>query len=202
MFDSMQYYNWRPTIGDPTFMGWFTVFAYFITALLCAIYTYKLFKQYNSFKNKEFLFWLGLALIMVFLGINKQLDLQSLFTEIGRNIAKKQGWYDQRRIYQREFILAIMIGSGFILLLLFFTLWRYYSKYGLALLGLIVLITFIVVRAASFHHVEIMLDQRILGARLNWVLELTSIGLVALAALLKLIPYLKDRFKPSADYTR
>ena len=27
--------GWEPGIGDPTLMGWFTVFAYFGTALLC-----------------------------------------------------------------------------------------------------------------------------------------------------------------------
>ena len=26
--------NWAPGIGDPSFMGWFTVFSYYCTALL------------------------------------------------------------------------------------------------------------------------------------------------------------------------
>ena len=32
---------------------------------------------------------------MLLLGINKQLDLQSLFTEVMRDMAHAQGWYNE-----------------------------------------------------------------------------------------------------------
>jgi hypothetical protein len=28
--------GWQPTISDPSFMGWFTVFAYFMTVIVSA----------------------------------------------------------------------------------------------------------------------------------------------------------------------
>jgi hypothetical protein len=37
-------------------------------------------------------------------------------------------------------------------------------------------------RAASFHHVGVFLGRRVLGLKLNWLLELGSIALVALSA--------------------
>ena len=45
------------------------------------------------------------------------------------------------------------------------------------------LLTFIVVRAISFHHFDLFLKARVGGLKMNWVLELGGIALVALAAL-------------------
>jgi hypothetical protein len=50
------------------------------------------------------------------------------------------------------------------------------------LLGLSSLITFIVIRAASFHHVDVLLRSQLLGIRVNWILELGGIALIALSA--------------------
>jgi hypothetical protein len=44
------------------------------------------------------------------------------------------------------------------------------------------LLTFIVVRAISFHHFDMFISTRVLGVRMNWVLELTGVFLVSLAA--------------------
>lgn len=49
-----------------------------------------------------------------------------------------------------------------------------------ALSGIVLLFSFVVIRAASFHHVD-----QFLGAgpfKMNWVLELGSIGIIAFAA--------------------
>jgi hypothetical protein len=48
--------------------------------------------------------------------------------------------------------------------------------------GSLFLLTFIVVRAISFHHVDEFLRTKILGFKMNWALELTGIFLVSLAA--------------------
>jgi len=54
--------------------------------------------------------WALLALLMAFLAINKELDLQSAFTVAGRCLAKAQGWYEERRDFQRHFIFALIAG--------------------------------------------------------------------------------------------
>ena len=46
------------------------------------------------------LFWMGLAALLVFLGFNKQLDLQTAFTFLAKDFAKATGWYENRRIVQ------------------------------------------------------------------------------------------------------
>ena len=44
----------------------------------------------------------------------------------------------------------------------------------------VLLVSFVLIRAASFHHVDLLL--RAGPVRLNWVLELGGIGLIALTS--------------------
>jgi hypothetical protein len=43
------------------------------------------------------------------LGINKQLDLQTALTELGRVLAYDQGWYEERQTVQVWFIVGVAI---------------------------------------------------------------------------------------------
>src|SRR5688572_23307106 len=115
--------RWHPGIGDPTVMGWVTVATYAAAAFfsfealrasrlgarkLAAIAPPEAENQRDLVK-----LWSLVTLAMVVLGLNKQLDLQSLFTEILRDMAKSEGWYEQRRAYQRLFIVTIgLVGLG------------------------------------------------------------------------------------------
>jgi hypothetical protein len=166
--------RWRPGIGDPTFIGWFTVFAYFGAAYLCwraaAI---------GLHGPKVRWFWNGLAILLVLLGINKQLDFQTEFTFLGRDFAKATGWYEDRRIVQALFIALIAFG-GIIATAGLFWLYRgELKRLRMALIGVGFLMTFIVIRAASFHHVDRFLLSSIGGMRMNWIFELGGIAAIA-----------------------
>jgi hypothetical protein len=175
--------QWRPTIGDPCFMGWFTVGSYFACAILSLIVAF----VNRTADGKSSFFFRMVGLLMILLGINKQLDLQSLFTEIGRQIARAQGWMDQRRIVQLWFIVAF----GTAALASFFSFVRIkrdlFGRFKLAFTGLFFLLCFIVIRAVSFHHFEEMLGFRLFGAEMNWLLELTGIYLIFIAGLQEFI---------------
>lgn len=54
---------------------------------------------------------------------------------------------------------------------------------GLALVGLVVLLTFVAIRAASFHYVDALIGKRYIGVRVNHLLELGGISIIAVAAL-------------------
>ena len=181
--------SWSPGIGDPTFMGWFTVFAYAASAWLCFRARSKLLVTArhpgatvarNALKVWTILFWL-----LVALGINKQLDLQSAFTEIARQIALSGGWYEKRRLMQFVFVVLIA-GAG---ILGSFTVYKValragrYAQLGVA--GFVLLMSFVVIRAASFHYIDRLIDLRPLGIRVNWVLELGGISIIAAAARLQ-----------------
>ena len=97
----MPEFTWRPGIGDPTIGGWVTVVLYFLAA-------WSTYKTYRSILSpKERWLWLLIFVMFIALGINKQLDIQTAFTEIGRIVAAYQGWYDQRQIVQIWFISGV-----------------------------------------------------------------------------------------------
>ena len=55
---------------------------------------------------------------------------------------------------------------------------------GLSLIGLGFLACFVVMRAASFHHVDQLLRWQFAGLTMNGFLELSGIGLMAIGAIL------------------
>ncbi len=180
---------WRPRIGDPTFMGWLTVVAYGLTAILCFVAALKrtaaaagAAAAEDAEARRQRRMWMGVAVLMAFLCVNKQLDLQSLLTNVGRIIANRGGWYEQRRTIQFWFVVAVGLVSvaAFV-----FLVWKTRSVFRgrtLLLIGLSMLLLFVVMRAASFHHVGVFLGWRVVGLKLNWLLELGSIALVAVSA--------------------
>jgi hypothetical protein len=121
------------------------------------------------------------------LGINKQLDLQTLFTQIGRDLAKSQGWYDQRRHVQKWFIETVAVGGLAGLFALICVFRGSLRRNALALVGAVLLVSFVVIRAASFHHVDEFLGWRVRSVHMNAILELSGIGCIMLAAILRLL---------------
>lgn len=175
--------RWEPGIGDPTFMGWFTVVAYFVAAFLCGAAARAIRARIPAEeRGRQVAVWWGAALLFVALGINKQLDLQSWFTAVGRAIAIRQGWLERRREVQLAFVVIFSATAVAALVVAAWSIRGNWREYGLLLLGAGFTVTFIVVRATSFHHVETFLDLVVAGARMNWVLELSGIGVVSLAA--------------------
>lgn len=181
--------GWHPGIGDPTVWGWFTVGAYFAAVLLC-FRAYRRSEAPRPPTRREILdarvrrrFWLLAAALLTLLGINKQLDLQSLLTAIGRLLAKDQGWYESRRLVQQAFIGSVIAAAGIVVL---GSLWAFRRGGWWVLLGqvgLIALCTFVILRAASFHHVDMLLGQSVGFLKLNHVMELGGIAIVACAAI-------------------
>lgn len=168
--------RWQAGIGDPTIVGWVTVAAYFGAALLVARCARR------AAEPLEFRFWLVLAVSLVLLGINKQLDIQSLFTQTARDLAFAQGWYESRRLYQAAFI-GFLIAAGLAASALLVWIARRLSfNTQLAAAGLIFLLVFVVIRGTSFHHVDELLGSSIEGIRFNWILELGPLLVIALAA--------------------
>lgn len=160
-------------------MGWVTVFAYGCCALTTLMAAWRAGK--NPWQNDRRL-WTIVTILMTMLCLNKQLDLQSLFTDIGRTIAWQQGWYENRRSFQKEFVLVVMAAS---VVITGFLTWRFrgfWKRHFLLAGGLAFLLTFIVVRAISFHHVDLMLKMEVSGVRMNWFLELGGILLIWIAA--------------------
>jgi uncharacterized membrane protein YhaH (DUF805 family) len=171
--------SWSPRIGDPSSIGWFTVGAYFAAAVLAFL----VFKGQNG---RQRVFWFMLCVVLIALSINKQLDLQTAVAAAGRCLALAQGWYDDRQTVQLVFIVCVaaagIVFSGFFIV----TMRHDLTQNWLALIGLVFLCTFIVVRAVSFHHFDLFLSSEITHVKMNWVMELSGIAMIAINALLVL----------------
>lgn len=169
--------SWAPQIGDPTLLGWTAVFAYGLTAILC------LMAFGRSPNRTEKTFWLVLSVTLAFLMINKQLDLQSALTSIGRCMAKIQGWYDDRKNVQILFIISILIASVFLVGFSLRAMRRHIRFVWLALIGSVCLLAFVAIRAIGFHHFDAFIGFQIHNVRLNWLMELGGTTMIALNAL-------------------
>lgn len=172
--------RWEPGIGDPTVIGWVTVAAYGAAMILCYLSSRKM----PAGPHRQF--WFYMTVIMALLGINKQLDLQTWFTQTGRDLAMENGWYERRRMVQVIFIAWLALAG--ILAMSWLKNWlRHLDRYARrAAVGLVLLVVFVIVRATSFHHIDRMLGISLEGLRVNALLELSGIGLIALAALARL----------------
>lgn len=170
--------NWSPGIGDPSFGGWLTVLLYVAAGWI----TWRLLDDWKEPHTRtarnEHWFWRMLFVGLVLLGINKQLDLQSAFTEIGRILADKQGWYEDRRQVQMAFIAGITIMGLTLFAATLHLTWGAPASTHWALLGGTGLVVFVVIRAASFHHVDEMLGYRLSGLQINWLLEMGALMVI------------------------
>lgn len=176
--------RWSLKIGDPTVAGWVITVAYFLAAGAC-LRTMRQVRRSGPRRQRPrgLLFWAVLAGLLLALGINKQLDLQMLLADWGRTLARSQGWYAQRREFQRRFILALGACGGIVLAWLAWRIRHARWPCWLALAGAILQVTFILVRAVSLHHVDHWLGMRWLTIKMHAWLELAGISLVGSAAL-------------------
>lgn len=168
--------RWVPSIGDPSPVGWITVAVYAVAALLAA-------RNVAAARRTAVptSVWITLTIVMVALGINKQLDLQTWLGEIGRDVARAQGWYEQRRIVQGAFLVALTLGAVGLVA----GARRYWAasllEYRWVFAGITLLLMFIVVRAASFHHIDQLIGVDVGVTSLARAMEIAGVLVVAVA---------------------
>jgi predicted RNA-binding Zn-ribbon protein involved in translation (DUF1610 family) len=159
--------------GDPTIFGWLTVVVYFAAVARCFVKS-----KESKFFGGNYKFWLYLAALLFFLGINKQLDLQSWFTEMMRNRAHAYGWYAYR---QSVLLGAIgLLGVGILLTMISFRLYlaNSWRNYKITWAGLIVLAMLVLFGLFSSKLSDVLTNQDILGLNINAVIEIIAVLLI------------------------
>ena len=161
-------FNWEPGIGDPTIGGWVTVVLYFLACVSCwKTAGVVLQRDWNG--QSDSYVWRAISIAFFFLGINKQLDLQTAMTELGRIVAFAGGWYEQRQTVQVYFIIGVAgICAAATLILLFWTR-KSPIQTWLALVGSTFVLGYVLIRAASSF---IILTASSVAAFLGFKLEL------------------------------
>lgn len=163
--------RWPPMIGDLSFLGWFTAGSYFA----CAIVAFIAIITNQMGGRRPIFFWSVISLFMIFLGVTKQIDLQPLFTDVGRQIAKA---LDQRQISQIWLIVAF--GSTALVAFLSFAIIMrgMFRRFIFAFIGIYFLLSFFFLKVSSIYHFDEILGFAPLGAKIYFVLELTGIYLI------------------------
>ncbi len=111
--------------------------------------------------------WWALASALTFLGVNKQLNLQTLMIVVIRHVATVDGWMDHRRAAQLVFGVVFGLGVGLLLLWLAFQHREFFMTNRQAFWGVVILGVFVASRAATINHADeflrINLEGRAMG---------------------------------------
>jgi len=171
--------TWLPRISDPPIVA---VAFYLMASVICAMSARKVGLEEPD-RSRERAAWRWMTALLLALGINKQLNLDTIFTQAGRVLAHDQGWYHHRALVQLVFVAQVALASMVVAITLL--IWARHAPKStrLALLATMLVVAFVSIRTISYHYVDNLLAQKILGFRWNTVLEITGIALVLLASL-------------------
>lgn len=166
---------WHLQVGDPSIMGWSITFAYLVTTAIC------FWRAKRSTEQHKF-FWFLIGLFLILMGINKQLDLQTLFIQTAKHLSIEYGWYEHRHKVVLGFIAALLLWGAASQAWLYSVMEKLDRYEKLALFGLGILFVFIAARAAAFQHMDIFANSKMLAQRMYWAMEMSGIVCIAAAA--------------------
>lgn len=176
---------WAPGFGDRDLYGYVMTVVHLVAAGLAVTVAVRGPFLSNARRAERWLWVIGAA-VLVALAINKQLDLQSMMVVAARCIARGQGWYENRRFYQTEVILGLLIAAAIVVPVLIFVLRKALVGNLAFVLSMSALVAFVLLRAISFHHLDVVFGTNVLSFRLHRVIEVTALTVVILVAAMRL----------------
>jgi len=181
------YGRWKLGFNDPTITGWITAVIYILIALLCLAYA-----RCEEPSRGHRVFWWSLAAGLFVMGLNKQLDLHVLLETVCREIIKRYGWYPQHRIIQFCLVTGLATASLTLLITIGLTTCGVLRLRWLAFCGILLLVAFIVMQAASMYHAFETLKLKLPRPWLFGILQWCGITCIGLSALLGIVNHRKQ----------
>jgi hypothetical protein len=176
---------WAPGFGDRDLYGYAMTVVHLVAAGLAVTVALKGPFRSRAPRAERWLWGIG-ATVLVALAINKQLDLQSMLVAAARCVARGQGWYENRREYQTEVILGLVIAAAIIVPTMIFLLRKAVLGNLAFVLSMSALVAFVLIRAISFHHLDVVFGTDVLSFRLHRLIEVAALLTVILVASLRL----------------
>ena len=185
--------------GHLTALGWTTFALYLIAALLSFRAAFASSRcprsvvrdQWSSETGRV---WIWLGVVLSVLGLNKQLDLQTLLIKLGRQIAGKENLSANRAGLHVLFFLGFILAFIALFVAVRFRLPGHIGRFGRQLPwaagGCAMVCAYIVIRAASIDRVDLMLGFDFERIPFLWLLEAGGLLLIIVQALGK-----PDKFK-------
>lgn len=161
--------------NDRNTLAWIVVVLYFLAAGAS-------FWAAGRAESRERYFWLLTGILLVLLGSNKELDLQAVLTQQARAIVRHLGLYEERRLMQGAFLVSLTVAGLLAAFMLGAWLRRSSKPTKAAAVGIVLLFAFVMMRAASFHHIDHWVTIDVAGLRSGWWLELAGIGVIGISA--------------------
>jgi hypothetical protein len=153
--------------------------AIFAAVYFCAAWiTWRMSRSISQ--RKESALWRGTVFALLGLGLNRLFE--GALSNMGRMVAFDQGWYGRRQIVQVGIITSIIVFFILATIILIVALRRAAAASWLALFVIMMLIAFALVRDVSLHQIDRITSERILGVKLNWLLELGGLGTIVAAS--------------------
>ena len=183
--------QWQPGLHDPTVLGWITTAAYLAATVLCARLAVR------GRRTPEAPLWFGLTALLLFLTINKQLDVQTWLRFAGRDGSQALGLYHHKERIRLGFMVLLALGLGTSAFLLRARLGSFFRKTFPAMAGLALIAVYIVVRGVNFTQLGALAPLELLPEAWQWLLEAAGLALV----LLSLLRQAKTpHIRPGADF--
>lgn len=172
-------------IGDSSLNGWATFFVYLVTAGLCfrssrgSLAALGVRGQKVALAHARGRFWLLLALLLLLLGLTRQLDIQALISELARTMVSAEGQYDVRSGFQLALVIAVGVFGAIGLGIALVAFRRLEAPVLTAIGAASVLFVFTLIRLVSLHDIDRFLDRGVPHARINNAIELGALIVIA-----------------------
>jgi len=176
-------------VGDPSLKGWATFLVYLAVAWLAlhnALGSTALAEaggRHIARARSRRRFWLVLAMLLLLLGLTRQLDLQVLAAGAVRGLLRVDEVYGERNGLQLGLVVAIGAFGTVGLLIALVTFRRASASLLAALLTAATLVIFTVIRTLSVHDIDRLLMREALPyTQVNNLIELGLLGLIGLSS--------------------
>jgi hypothetical protein len=175
--------------GQLTGLGWTMLGLYLISASL-AVCVAPVAGSKNSAAMRRA--WIFLSIILAFLGLNKQLNLQTLLIKLGRHVANGEHLLPYRRelyvLFFLGFILAVIALFAAVMVRFSADIRKYVRDFPLAAGGCGLIVAYIVIRAATIDGLDQMLGFDLERIPFFWLLEAGGLLLIMIQALRTIDP--------------
>jgi uncharacterized membrane protein YhaH (DUF805 family) len=156
--------------------------AYFLAALLCTAAFRDEARSYRFIgRLQRPAFWLVLTALLVLLGFNTQLDLQTLVMSTGDELVTSARLGVHRKLLKMLSLLTLTLTGAAITLAMLLYIGRHWRLYLLAFVGLMYLGVFIVLRAADSLPVLNEINRRYYES-IHLLLELCGVLMIGASA--------------------
>ena len=169
---------------DPTAIAWACAVAYVVAGALCVVAGARLRLKPESLPTDRGI-WIALGVVLVLLGLNKQLDLHTLFVHAGRDAARALGFYNYKRQIEGLFFVGVTTGLGAIV----WHQWRRLASFAVAhqavVIGLGLIAIYTITRFATIMHLAERWPTLVDGAAVFIAFELVGSIVIGWAAVVE-----------------